>query len=422
MTRSHTEKPGVSNRIKLGFGAGDEKFAAARLLVIDDDPVNVALLDALLQQAGYLNVATETDPRKVLARLPQLDPDLVILDLHMPHLDGFAVLAQIRTFASSEALPVLVLTADATPVASERALGFGAQDFVIKPFSAGEVLVRARNLLKSRFVYKALQDTIEQRRKAVTSALWLTATLNSEQQVSERLRYLDGVKDALLQTVSHDLRNPIWAMLLLTDVLADDAAGTVPLGRKARAALIEKIQGGARHMEKLLADILDSDPMRTIDDHVDPCDVGAVVNRVLAEVDLGRDHPLRVSIASVEATVNPAHLERIVENLLSNARQHLKPGVPIWVTVTRGVGGVVFSVEDAGPGLPAEVAGSIFEPFRRGHGASGEGLGLGLSIVARFAQLHGGRAWAEERQGGGSAFRVFLPLAPSSASNRAVAG
>ena len=422
MRQSDGDQAGVSTRSRLGLGAGDGRYAGARLLVIDDDPVNVALLDALLRQAGYLNVATEMDPRKVTALLPQLDPDLVILDLHMPHLDGFAVLAQIRTFASAEALPVLVLTADATPVASERALGSGAQDFVIKPFSAGEVLVRARNLLRSRFVYQALQDSIEQRRAAVTSALWLTTTLSSEQQNSERLRYLDGVKDTLLQTVSHDLRNPIWAVLLLTDLLADDAAGTGPLTDDTRAGIIAKIQDGARHMEKLLADILDSDPMRAIDEHVDPCDVGDVVNRVLAEIDLGREHPLLVSMDSVRATVNPAHLERIVENLLRNARQHLEPGVPIWVTVTQSAAGVIFSVEDAGPGLPPEVAGSIFEPFRRGQGATGAGLGLGLSIVARFAQLHGGRAWAEARHGGGSAFRVFLPSTPTSVATQSVAG
>jgi len=406
----------------VGRPSRDSEFAEARLLVVDDDPVNVALLVAVLARAGYRNVVSEMDPRKVLALLPQVDPDLVILDLHMPHLDGFAVLAQIRHLAPPEALPVLVLTADATPVASERALGSGAQDFVIKPFSIGEVLVRVRNLLRARFVYTALQSAIADRREAVLRALWLTDSLNSEQQAAERLRFLDGVKDTLLQTVSHDLRNPIWAMLLLTDVLAADADGTRPLGADSRSGLIGKIQHSARQMERLLEDILESDPMRAVNGDHDPCEVGDVVNRVLAEVDLGRDHPLEVNIAPVQADVDPAHLERIVENLLGNARQHVPPGVPIWVTVASCQGGMVFSVEDAGPGVPPEIAESIFEPFRRGHAAAGVGLGLGLSLVARFAQLHGGRAWAEERQGGGAAFRVFLPSADASSSAQAATG
>jgi len=397
----------------------DGQFAGARLLVVDDDPANIALLVAVLQRAGYRNVVTEMDPRRVLAMLPDVDPDMVILDLHMPHLDGFAVLTQIRDFAPAEALPVLVLTADATPVASERALGLGAQDFVLKPFSTGEVLVRTRNLLRARFVYTALQRSIVHRRDAVISALWLTNTLDSEKQAAERLRFLDGLKDTLLQTVSHDLRNPIWAMLLLTDVLADDADGTIPLSPDTRSTIIGKIQHSARQMERLIADILDSDPMRAVNEHPDACDVADVVNRVLTEVDLVRDHPVEVNIAPVTADVDPAHLERIVENLLRNARQHVAAGVPIWVSVASCPGGVVFSVEDAGPGVPPEVAGSIFEPFRRGRAAAGVGLGLGLSLVARFAQLHGGRAWAEERVGGGAAFRVFLPSTEVSASIRA---
>ena len=80
----------------VGRPSRDSEFAEARLLVVDDDPVNVALLVAVLARAGYRNVVTEMDPRKVLTMLPDVDPDLVILDLHMPHLDGFAVLAQIR--------------------------------------------------------------------------------------------------------------------------------------------------------------------------------------------------------------------------------------------------------------------------------------------------------------------------------------
>ena len=400
----------------------DGQFAAARLLVIDDDPATVALLIAVLGRAGYPNVISEMDPRKVLAILPEIDPDLIILDLHMPHLDGFAVLGQIRDFAPMDALPVLVLTADATPVASERALASGAQDFVIKPFLTGEVLVRVRNLLRARFVYTALQSAVSHRREAVLNALWLTDSLDSEQRAADRLRFLDGVKDTLLQTVSHDLRNPIWALLLLTDVLAADADGTGPLPADTRSGILSKIQHSAQQMERLIGDILDSDPMRTVNGSHDPCEVGAVVNRVLADVDLGREHPLEVTIAFVQADVDPAHLERIVENLLRNARQHVPLGVPIWVTVARCTGGMVFSVEDAGPGVPPEIAGSIFEPFRRGRAAIGEGLGLGLSLVARFAQLHGGRAWAEERSGGGAAFRVFLPSAEASESTQAVAG
>jgi signal transduction histidine kinase len=114
---------------------------------------------------------------------------------------------------------------------------------------------------------------------------------------------------------------------------------------------------------------------------------------------------------AVVIAVDPAKVERIVENLLMNAARHTAPDRRIWLKVTARDGGVAIAVEDDGPGVPAEIRGAIFEPFRQGPTASphAPGTGIGLSLVARFAQLHGGRAWVGEREGGGAAFHVFLP-------------
>ena len=388
-----------------------DRFAEARLFIVDDNLTNVALLVAVLGRAGFRKVFTETDSRQVLPRLSEVDPDLIILDLHMPHLDGFAVLDQIRQFAPGDLLPVLVLTADTTPAASDRALHSGAQDFVTKPFSNGEVVVRMRNLLRTRFAYTTLRNSLLRQREAAREERRLTIALNSEQEAVERLQLLDELKDTLLQTVSHDLRNPISAVLMLTSILDADAKGTHPLSPEVRSTIIAKVALSARRMDRLLKDILDSDPMRSASADCGPCDVGEVVLRVLAEVDLRRDHPVETDIDAVSAAVDPAHLERIVENLLNNARQHLDPGVPIWVIVNDRPDGALISIEDGGPGVAPEQADGIFEPFRRGSNSGSKGLGLGLSLVSRFAQLYGGRAWVEQRVGGGAAFRVFLPSA-----------
>jgi signal transduction histidine kinase len=387
------------------------KFAEARLLIIDDNASNVTLLRAVFTRAGFQNIFTVMDPRLVKEGLGDWDPDLVILDLHMPHLDGFAVLDQIRLFAPVEALPVLVLTADTTSGASERALRCGAQDFVIKPFSNAEVLVRSQHLLRARFLYTTLRSSILRERAALAKERRLTTALETEQDEVDKLRFLDGLKDTLLQTVSHDLRNPIWSVMLMTDSLAADAQGIAPIPAELRLALIEKVQRSTEQMERLLTDILDSDPMRQGDQYPDLCNVGETVSRMLADIDLGPDHPVTTDIAPAMAKVDPAHLERIVTNLLSNARSHLAVGVPIWVRVAPQSGGVLISVDDAGDGVPPEIVATIFEPFRRGAHASSGGLGLGLSLVSRYAQLHGGRAWAENRPEGGASFRVFLPSA-----------
>jgi two-component system, NtrC family, sensor histidine kinase HydH len=109
--------------------------------------------------------------------------------------------------------------------------------------------------------------------------------------------------------------------------------------------------------------------------------------------------------------VDPPKVERIVENLIANALKHTPEGTPIWVMAGREDGGAMITVEDAGSGVPQEVRADIFKPFRQGPDVPlhSPGMGVGLALVARFAQLHGGRAWLEDRPGGGSSFKVFLP-------------
>lgn len=130
----------------------------ARILIVDDEPVNVRLLERLLARAGYPQVTSTTDPRRVGRLVEALDPDLVLLDLHMPHRDGFAVLEDLRARLQSGYLPVLVMTADLTRETRERALSSGAKDFLTKPMDPTEVDLRIRNLLETRFLHLALAE------------------------------------------------------------------------------------------------------------------------------------------------------------------------------------------------------------------------------------------------------------------------
>jgi two-component system sensor histidine kinase MtrB len=116
-------------------------------------------------------------------------------------------------------------------------------------------------------------------------------------------------------------------------------------------------------------------------------------------------------VEPVVAWVDPAKVERVVENLLTNAGRHTTPDTPVWVRVVRRDEGVLLTVEDAGGGVPRELRAALFEPFRQGPAAAAHapGVGIGLSLVARFAELHGGRAWVQDRPGGGASFQVLLP-------------
>ncbi|MCW2541480.1 MAG: response regulator receiver modulated diguanylate phosphodiesterase [Frankiales bacterium] len=134
------------------------RFADAKVLVIDDNANNLALLEAILFRAGLSSIYTESDSREVARRLPELNPDLIVLDLHMPNLDGFEVLRQITEFARGAYLPVLVVSADSSRTATYRALESGAQDFLNKPFDNTELVLRIRNLLHTRFLQLILRQ------------------------------------------------------------------------------------------------------------------------------------------------------------------------------------------------------------------------------------------------------------------------
>lgn len=134
-----------------------ERFADADVLVVDDNPANVTLLRAILERAGLRHVRAFTDSREAVASLEQ-QPDLALIDLHMPHLDGYALLERLVERAAGTYLPTVVLTADASPEALRRALEAGAQDFITKPFDATEVLLRSRNLLQTGFLHKELRQ------------------------------------------------------------------------------------------------------------------------------------------------------------------------------------------------------------------------------------------------------------------------
>ena len=205
--------------------AGEEMLGKARILIVDDEEANVDLLRKVLGQGGFNNLAATTDPREALSLFTELPPDLVLLDLRMPGLDGFAVLQELRRRAAAQTyLPVIVLTADVTPEAKRRALSMGATDFLTKPFDSFEVILRARNLLEMRKLHVALQnqnEILEERVRERTAHLWEavqrlteseTATREAAEETISRLAIAAELRDE--ETGWHVERMSRYAALL----------------------------------------------------------------------------------------------------------------------------------------------------------------------------------------------------------------
>jgi PAS domain S-box-containing protein len=232
-----------------------------------------------------------------------------------------------------------------------------------------------------------------------------------EREAAQRLRALDDMKNTFLEAVSHDLRTPLTSILgsALTLEQAD-----VGLSQADSADLVRRIASNARKLERLLSDLLDLDRLQRgiISPQRRPTDIEELIRRGIKETDNPSGHLIQVEVEPLVVSVDGAKVERIFENLLSNAIRHTPPEAKVWVRVHGQDGGVLIEVEDEGPGVPEDLHEAVFEPFRQAPGSISEhspGVGIGLSLVLRFAELHGGRAWMEDRPGGGASFKVFLP-------------
>lgn len=293
---------------------------------------------------------------------------------------------------------------------------------------AGEWLHRRKDgsLLSVEISVHAL--TYEGREAGLVAAYDVTARARAERRLAEavrierlateRLRALNEMKDAFLSAVSHELRTPLASVLGFAHTIADNGHR---LSDAEKGDLLGRIVHGAERLDRLITDLVDLDRIRHAAAAAarEPVDLSSLVRRTAGTADL-EDRPLLLHVEEVgEAAADRAQVERILDNLLSNAVRYTPPGTPVTVHLARHGDAVLLVVEDRGPGVPDEFKRQIFEMFRQGPGTPrhAPGIGVGLSLVARFAELHGGQAWVEDRPGGGASFKVLLRARrPSEAS------
>jgi PAS domain S-box-containing protein len=232
--------------------------------------------------------------------------------------------------------------------------------------------------------------------------------LGTAQDVTEQ-RQADRLREDILSAVSHELRTPLTAILGFAVTLERRRND---LSEEELDRIVGELGQAARRLERLLADLLDVERVRrgAFSLTRSQTDVVRLVERVIAACDLdGR----RVDISGgpVQMEIDAPKVERIVENLILNAVKHTPPESSIHVRLDDGSQGVLIAVEDDGPGIADEHKDTVFETFNRGPKmlSATPGAGIGLSLVARFAEAHGGRAWVEDRPSGGASVRVLLP-------------
>jgi signal transduction histidine kinase len=379
----------------------DETPQNAKILVVDDEEANVRLLERVLLQAGYTNVRSTTDSRRVIALYMEFQPDLILLDLRMPHRDGFELLEEIQLVVPQGSyLPVLVLTADATGDALRRALLAGAKDFLTKPFDAQEVVLRIRNLLHTRFLHLALQyqnQLLEERVQQRTRQLLQMEKLSAMGQ--------------LLAGVAHELNNPLAVVSGQAHLLRRNPEGPSAVVRAERISTAA--DRCVRIVRNFLALARERPPERA------DVDLNAVVRDAveLLAYELRTDSvEVRLEAAPDLSRINadPHQLHQVVVNLVANAHQAMRevPAPRTLTLTTRAIPsgqGVQLVVTDTGPGIPPEIQNRIFEPFFTTK-ALGRGTGLGLSLSHGIIQDHEGSIRLQSTPGQGATFIIDLPV------------
>jgi signal transduction histidine kinase len=244
---------------------------------------------------------------------------------------------------------------------------------------------------------------------SMTLARRTQVAYDKERVLTKELQEANEMKTAFLRAVSHELRTPLTAISGFAHLLADRGIDMSP---EQQISVFKAMGNSADKLEEMFGELLDLDRLSrgVVQPQLESVDVLELTKRVVADVDPAK-HPVTVMGKSLPVEIDVGKVERIVHNLVVNAVKHTPPNTPIEVRVETNGKGVVIVVEDTGDGIPDGMKEEIFEPFKQGS-PSAPGAGIGLSLVIRFAELHGGRAWVEDAPGGGACFKVLLPALP----------
>ncbi|MGZ8566729.1 MAG: ATP-binding response regulator [Actinomycetota bacterium] len=382
-------------------GTDQDHGRQARILIVDDEPANVHLLERILFHSGYSDVRTTVDSRTVAATVDDWHADLVLLDLVMPPPDGFAILEQLRAARPrSERIPILVLTGDATGAAKERAFGLGASDILTKPFDRFEVVLRIRNLLATRHFELALRDqndalearVAERTMELSVSLEELSAAMDERQalvsrlvtaQEEERRRIASDIHDDTIQTmVAAAMRIELLGRALEDSPLAID---------------VDRLATSVRDAIRRLRDLLFDVHPATLEREGLVASLRTYLERM--EVNGGPlfrlDAPDEDHVPEMRTT-----MYRIAQEALSNVRRHAAAGL-VRVSLHSRPDGVLMRIVDDGVG---------FDAASVAHTSDGH---LGITTMRERAALAGGECRVDSAPGRGTTVEVWLPAAAS---------
>ncbi len=374
------------------------------VLVVDDNPTNLSVLVNLLRDVG-LRVLVATDGESAIEQIEYVKPDLILLDVMMPGIDGFETCQRFKANPETVKIPIIFMTALSETVDKVRGLSLGAVDYVTKPFEHEEVLVRIRTHL-----------TIAKQRQTIE-----TQNLELQTEICDRKRAEESLT-IFLHAVSHDLRNPVTGLLMVLDNLAktassDDANILLP------QSTLERMQQSGHRQLALINSLMEShvNDVHGIVIHPQPVAIMEIIQSAIADLQPLLDKEEAEVVVQIVPELplviaDAAHVCRVFQNLIANAIKHNPPNLKLTISAKISPENLLLcEVADDGVGMTNEQSEHLFELYTQGNNQNrlnrrSLSLGLGLYICRQIVQAHGGAIGVTGEINLGSRFWFTLPM------------
>lgn len=378
--------------------------APPTILIVDDNPINLRLLKLVITSSTDYRPITAEDGNSVFSTLEGLDPllpDLILLDIMMPDMDGFEVAKRLKGDEKTKDIPILFITALGDVESKVKAFQNGGVDYISKPFNKEELIARVGAQLR----VKTLNDELKRKNDELH-------TLNGE------LAHLNEQKNRLIGMVAHDLRSPLTVVMGVGDLLMMQAKNELT---ERQLKYLDRLKTSSIYMLSLINNLLDVKMVESGRLNLDlaKTDVVALIrqsvelNNFLAE-SKGIGIHFVYEGPALQLNLDQAKMEQVLNNILSNALKYSDSGSDVWVSLETTPSEAKIVVRDEGLGIPPEDLATIFNAFEKGSTkptAGEKSLGLGLAIVKKVVEGHHGMIGLESQTGRGTTVEVSLPIA-----------
>ena len=379
-----------------------DRINEVTILVVDDAPENLDIIGELLK--GYKQKVATNGEKALKIAFSDNPPNLILLDVMMPEMDGFEVCRRLKSNPRTKNIPVIFITAKNQPEDIVKGFEIGGVDYVTKPFNPAELIARVTThieLKKSRDIVLRQNEELKQK--------------------NDELEKLIDRMNEFLGMAAHDLRNPLTAILLCSEMIQSQLENSHFNQTKGMES-IEKIFNLAERMNRIISDLLSistiesgkirlelqSENMNSIlDENFDF--FKQVANEKKIQFVLKKDQ----NIPEIMIMVDKFRITQVIENLLSNAIKYTSPGGIVTLSSKVSDSKMIIDIEDNGLGLDEQDLQLVFQSFQKlsAKPTGGElSTGLGLAIVKKIIDLHNGEIWVKSEKGKGSTFSFALPL------------